>query len=656
MKILSSQFSISKALVAYSIAAAVILTIVVSTGVYFQVDRSVGKIQESMIEQDIQEIRQAIHSFLNYRLTALSDMSKRPDITHGLLTPATSQAQLARYMKDLSLLGSTVQITLLDVHGEILHSSLAQPLFSYTHEIWLTELMTGRQNRYLGLSTNDRHWYWRIAVPVYVQSQPLGALVAEIQLTELADFHYIQNDLNYYQIELIHQGAVIGSFGPSLTGQINMLAMPDLNIDIAYRWNRDLLDWARNRIIIRLIVGIMGTAILFLLLSIALAKRLYIRPLQQLREHVHEFYTSSSHKPLPTNQQLDEISALAKDTDWLINQLHSREKALLETRDTLELRIQERTQELHSSREELRKLNETLEAEIHVRTNELEKTQSQLVMQEKMASVGQLAAGIAHELNNPINFVRTNFATLTDDFEDLLKMLKHYSEFIQLAEAEPSLHESLALVRNNEKNLHISYLQKDIPVLFKESERGFDRIAKIIQSMRDFSRSDQAGDFAWANINKGIEDTLTIAQNEYKYHADVTTDLGIIDEIYCSLEQLNQVFLNLIINSAHAIASAKHEAKGIISIKTWQHDKTVFCEIRDNGPGIAPEHRNRIFEPFYTTKAPGQGTGLGLSISYDIVVHKHHGTLQLDCPEEGGSVFTLSLPVGSQEDSAHDDH
>lgn len=658
MKMHFSNFSISRALIAYATVTAMILTIVISAGVYYQVGRSVEKMQEEIIKQDMLGIRQAIHSFLENHLIVLSDIAQFPILTQETGRTKSGNANLADFMKNMSILGHKSQIVLLDHQGRVIHATLNAPLFDYTGEQWLSDFTKGISHRYIGLSkkstAEDSHWYWRIAVPVYVQSRPECILVAEINLSELANFHYIPDNLDYHQISLLHNGDLVTEFGLKLKGEVQELPMENPNLTIVYQWDRSMLDKERNTIIIRLITGILATAILFLLASIALANGLYVRPLQKLRKRVHKVYKSNIQEPLPANQRLEEISALAEDINWLIGQLRSREKALLETTDSLELRIEERTHELHNSREELQKLNETLEAEIRQRTDELNQTQSQLVMQEKMASVGQLAAGIAHELNNPINFVRTNFATLIDDFEDLLEMLKHYAELTTQLETEPSLHEQLVSVRSMEQQLQITYLQKDIPMLFEESERGFERIAKIIQSMRDFSRSDQSGDFAWANINKGIEDTLIIAQNEYKYHAEVITDLGQIDDIYCSLEQLNQVFLNLIINSAHAIASEQKESKGLITIKTWQQQKTIYCEIRDNGPGIAPDHRDRIFEPFYTTKAPGHGTGLGLSISYDIVVHKHNGTLKLSSPDEGGSAFTLSLPIAEQEETKHD--
>jgi len=305
--------------------------------------------------------------------------------------------------------------------------------------------------------------------------------------------------------------------------------------------------------------------------------------------------------------------------------------------------------------EALREANESLERRVQKRTTEIRQMQGQMFLQEKMASVGQLAAGIAHELNNPINFVRTNFAALNESFTDLLEILHDYRGLADGYDARYDAAAKIAGIRAKEKSLQIDYLLADIPSLFIESERGFERIARIIQSMRDFSHVDHTGRRTYFNINKGIEDTLVIANNIYKYNTDVTTDLGKLPDIPCQPGQINQVLLNLIVNSAQAIAEKPEGGRGLIAIRTWHEDNHVYCQIADNGPGIPAAIRSRIFEPFFTTKAPGKGTGLGLSISYDIIVHKHQGTLEVDCPETGGAVFTFRLPVESQPEEAIDE-
>jgi two-component system NtrC family sensor kinase len=177
------------------------------------------------------------------------------------------------------------------------------------------------------------------------------------------------------------------------------------------------------------------------------------------------------------------------------------------------------------------------------------------------------------------------------------------------------------------------------------SKEGVERITSIIHSMRNYSFKNVSGGFSLYDINKAVSEALVIAKSEYRKVATVETEFGDLPLIWCDPTEINQVLLNLIINSVHAIESQKRDALGKISINTWADSDNVFCSVEDDGPGIPQEIIDRIFEPFFTTKAIGKGTGLGLSLSYNIIINKHKGTLSVDSPPEGGTIITLSLPV-----------
>jgi len=297
--------------------------------------------------------------------------------------------------------------------------------------------------------------------------------------------------------------------------------------------------------------------------------------------------------------------------------------------------------------QKLLQLNKTLEERIAERTKELEITHQQMMLQEKLASIGQLAAGIAHELNNPLNFIKINFAAQQENFADLLILVNEYRALAKTFEATGCAPLSeLQKLRQMETELSIERLLDDSVNIFTESKNGFERITTIINSMRSFSNRDVTDKKILFDINSGIRDTLIIARNEYYNGADIETMLDELPLVHCHPEQINQVVFNLIVNSAYAIASQKRSRNGKITIHTWFDSQNVYCSIADDGPGIPQEILPHIFEPFFSTKDPGQGKGrgLGLSICYDIITHKHNGTFSVDCLPEGGTVFIITLP------------
>ena len=312
--------------------------------------------------------------------------------------------------------------------------------------------------------------------------------------------------------------------------------------------------------------------------------------------------------------------------------------------------------ERKQAEQELFQLNQTLEERIAERTRELEMMHQQVILNEKLASIGQLAAGIAHELNNPLNFIKINFATQKENFIDLLLLVNLYREITEKIELMGGfLVAEVQQLRRMEAELAIDMLLGDIPKIFSDSNSGIERMTTIINSMRSFSMSDAPDERVSFDVNKGIRDTLILARHEYRDVAEIETLLDeVLPGIYGNPEQISQLFLNLIVNSAHAIKSQHRSSQGKITIHTWFDSSHVFCSIADDGPGIPEEIRKNIFNPFFSTKEPGKGIGLGLSICYDIVVNKHRGTLSVECPAAGGTVITIGLPsrmspvVGSQ--------
>lgn len=296
-------------------------------------------------------------------------------------------------------------------------------------------------------------------------------------------------------------------------------------------------------------------------------------------------------------------------------------------------------------RDFLKSCNETLEQRVRERTAELEKafaelksTQELLVMQEKMASIGQLAAGIAHEINNPVGFIASNLGSLNKYGERLLEFIAALDLVFRTSRLDRQVVDELSALR---VRLKIDHILKDLPQLIRESLDGADRVKGIVLDMKRFSRMDD-GERKLADINQCLESTLHIVNNELKYKARITRDYAELPQILCYSQQLNQVFTNLLVNAAHAI-----EKQGEITVRTWQENNSANISVTDTGCGISDEIRSRIFEPFFTTKEVGKGTGLGLSISYDIV-KKHGGDISVESTVGNGTTFTIRLPLNGE--------
>lgn len=270
---------------------------------------------------------------------------------------------------------------------------------------------------------------------------------------------------------------------------------------------------------------------------------------------------------------------------------------------------------------------------------DLKRLQSQLLQQEKMSSIGQLAAGVAHEINNPMGFIMSNLNTLR-------KYLDRLSGFIGLQDAAlrdvaaspaPS-HETMNRIAAERQARKIDFILEDAVNLLSESLDGAERVKRIVQDLKGFSRVDEA-ESTMADINAGIESTLNIVWNEIKYKATVHKEYGALPQTKCNPGQLNQVFMNILINAVQAIPET-----GEIRVRTWAERGSIFVAISDSGTGMPPEMVNRIFEPFFTTKEVGKGTGLGLSIAYDIV-KKHGGDISVTSEAGQGTTFTIAIPV-----------
>lgn len=304
--------------------------------------------------------------------------------------------------------------------------------------------------------------------------------------------------------------------------------------------------------------------------------------------------------------------------------------------------------ELKVSNDHLKQKNLEIEKTLH----NLKLTQASLIQQEKLAGIGQLAAGVAHEINNPLGYVCSNIDTLKKYVSTMKEIIYRYQQLHQTAATDSvAIRQNLSEVAALEKQLKLNFIAKDIDELINESADGLQRMSDIVKGLRVFSRIDLQGSSEQYSLNDGLDTTLLVARNEIKYVANVQNqydaDLPLVE---ATGNQINQVLLNIIMNAVHAI-NAKNPTGilGTIQISTYHDDNWVYCKISDDGIGIPKDHLNKLFEPFFTTKPVGQGTGLGLSISYDIIVNKHFGTIEVDSEVGKGTTIIIKLPVISPD-------
>jgi|GEM_PF-2268343 len=351
-----------------------------------------------------------------------------------------------------------------------------------------------------------------------------------------------------------------------------------------------------------------------------ISARSLTKPIMQLAYGAKEFSNGnlSYRSNISSNDEIGQLAKAFNDMATKLDNLYS----------SLEQQVKERTNELNNK-------NVQLESAY----TELKEAQTLLVQNEKMSSLGLLTAGLAHELNNPINFIYGNLSHLKNYSEDLFKIIDSYETILTNLQKEDF--DKINQVKDENE---YTFILEDLPLLIKSCQDGAERCKQIILDLKNFSRLDEAV-VKEVNIHEGIDSTLNILHNKIKNKVTINKDYGDIPLVSCYAGQLNQVFMNILDN---AIAAIKE--RGIINIKTCTENNNVVIIIEDNGSGIEKEYLLKIFDPFFTTKPVGEGTGLGLAISYKII-KSHNGTIEVDSTKEKGTKFIIKLPLDWKKDN-----
>ncbi len=350
-------------------------------------------------------------------------------------------------------------------------------------------------------------------------------------------------------------------------------------------------------------------------------------------------YTDNKVKVTGTDE-LAELSVAFNQLADSLSEEHKRradvEAELTALNQSLEQNVQERTQLLQQKNALLQSAN-----------IDLKEAQIQLLQAEKMASVGQLAAGVAHEINNPVGFVSSNLSTLADYISTYQLLFTEMQSVLATADTAQR-EQKLAQLKQRFEQHDLDFINDDVNPLIKESSEGLQRVSEIVKGLKLFSRVD-SDEKQWFDLNECVRTTLSMVNNKLKYISDVNLELSALPRVSVNVGKISQVITNLLINAGQAIEdTGKH---GTITISTTSDSNQVYIRIQDTGGGIKPEHLDKLFNPFFTTKPEGQGTGLGLSISFGIA-EEHGGSLSATSEEGKGSCFTLALPLQPMEDAA----
>lgn len=609
---------------------------------YNATDTVAAQVRKGLVD-NVQFDARVIAEDLHTKWEQLRDISLNTLVVNGVIDSLGREAYLRPFVNKLRLAGrggANPYLALLDYKGRLITAN--RPGHApFSDAPWLAAVLDGGVHS-AATQVPGKASGIRMAFPIFYQRQVEGILVSEF------DFDFVRElapDAEMPVSAIVDAaGQVLYGNAPEAVVQAVRLAgqsaqptfvdqgdrlhailrlplpegQPPLSWYVVLSVTTEQVEQPVAQLLWHIIVIGLLSALAVTALVFWRARR-FVEPLVELQSTMHAIVDRGDLSQRVPAGTADEVGQLGQTFNRMIGKLQAQDDALL-------AEVAERRRAEDELRAANASLRQTLEA--------LQTTQAQLVQSEKMASLGQLAAGVAHEINNPVGFVKSNIGTLRTYSQNLLSLLDRYEATIGSAEVEAA-RQALAAFR---QQIDMEFVRGDLLALLDESEEGLVRIAKIVADLKDFSHVDRH-EIESIDFNAMLDKVINVAWNELKYKADVIKDYGALPPLSCFPGRLGQVFLNLLVNAAQAMTD-----KGEIRIRTAVDGGDLVAEVSDTGCGIAPEILGKIFDPFFTTKPVGRGTGLGLHIAYTIV-ETHQGHLGVTSVVGRGTTFTVRLPL-----------
>jgi signal transduction histidine kinase len=678
--------------------------------IVFFIGGAMTDLQHTHMKSELTDRKQNLDFYLNSRLSLLQFLAKQPAIITGTMNPTLSKASAIDTIDSFSLLEGSATIIFQDFQGNIIHSTapLAEHAPQGEH---FAALMQEEAASHVDVVTmaGGAGSYWRLALPIRYQGRPEGVLTALIPMF-LGEFTESTLDemavtIVYDGVPVFQEGKAAP---PVVVTEVDS-SFP--GITLRQEISSSVVNRQVTYLVTLLAGALVGGTVLIVAIVLTISRRAILVPhekLQALSAKLEEKVQERTRELQERQDQLTievreraEAEMVAREGNQLVSALLAgiggafyiidpkgrtiiRSNSILHGMffttpeavngqhcasafagqpadaqqffcpGTIETRYCEGVGTLpDGSKFPLARYLVPMEiqGEDHIGVilmdiTERKNLERRLNTAQKLESIGELATGIAHEINTPIQFVSDSVRFIKEAFEDISDVLDAYDALAKRCRENGMETEHLNAIDTAADDADLEFLRDEFPKACDRVLDGTERVAKIVRSMKNFAHPGE-GTKKLVDINQALENTIIVAKNEWKYVADLTTDFGDIPLVHCLPGDINQVFLNILINAAHAIEGVVGDSgnKGHITLSTTADDGMVTVAIADTGSGIPQQFQNKIFDPFFTTKEVGKGTGQGLAIAHDIIVERHNGQLDFTSTPDEGTTFFIKLPI-----------